>query len=359
MDDFDRRATDPLCVAATSPGAPSPAADARSQRFGISDGARRATNAALRQSEQRFAAVFHTSRLGIGISRLNGAFVEINDAMLKMYGYAREEVIGRTALELGMWVDPERRQWLLQRMRQEGKVNDFEMEFRRKDGSIGTLLCDVRIVPLDGQDHMIGMVQDISEQKRLASMMQSQAYLDPLTQLANRRHLHERLATILEDCRAHARRAGLMLIDLDHFKAFNDAFGHVQGDRMLIEVARRLDAAAAPQTLVARFGGDEFVLLIEDLDDAHGEPVSQMRHLSERIRVTLGGPYPLDESAAVAPGESATAGRLSASIGVTLITGKESDAEMALRHADLAMYRAKREGRDCVRFFVGWRLQDF
>lgn len=312
------------------------------------------------QSEQRFAAVVRNSTLGIGVSRLSdGAFVEINDAMLEIFGYRREEVIGRSSLDLGMWPVPEERAGLQEKMRREGAVKGFEVHFRRRNGEVGLLTVNTCLVSIDGQEHMIGMIQEIPGRRPTALPGQGPGYpeRDPLTGIGSRRILHAELDRVLRTCREHGGFAGLLLIDLDHFRRVNTEIGRAQADRLLIEVAARLQGVVAPAHTVARLGGDQFAVLVQALDPGEGDAVGQLRALGDHLRSVISMPVQWGASSAEPVEAEIGPGRLTASIGVTLLTGREADSEVALRHADFAMFRAKREGRDCLRFFVGWRLQ--
>lgn len=178
--------------------------------------------------------------------------------------------------------------------------------------------------------------------QRAEQTISRQAYFDELTQLPNRRLLQDRLI----QARARAHRAntqiGLLFLDLDHFKRINDSLGHSVGDQLLILVARRLQRELRTEDTAARLGGDEFVVLLTDLRGTESEVSQQVNIAAERIREALAAPFPL------ASGEL----HISASIGVSLLYEDTDDVDDLLKHADTAMYSAKEQGRNSVRFFV-------
>lgn len=168
------------------------------------------------------------------------------------------------------------------------------------------------------------------------------AFHDTLTQLANRRLLADRLGQVLVACKRSGHHGALMFMDLDNFKSLNDVHGHDAGDMLLVEVAKRLTSCVREVDTVARMGGDEFVVLLGDLDPDAAVAEAHACSVAEKIRLALAGPYIL-WTQAQAPVEH----RCTASIGVTLFNG-QSTQENALKLADQAMYLAKDHGRNQV-----------
>jgi diguanylate cyclase (GGDEF)-like protein len=174
------------------------------------------------------------------------------------------------------------------------------------------------------------------------------AYHDELTKLPNRRLFVDRFRQVLNLHRHIGGHVALMFIDLDKFKALNDQYGHKAGDQLLIEVARRLRQVVRESDTVARFGGDEFVVLLQALDASRQVAQEQASAIAEKIRLAISTPYTLagsdHESGASFPYA------LSASIGVHLFGDASVSVDELLDHADTAMYRAKKDGRGEVRF---------
>ena len=191
---------------------------------------------------------------------------------------------------------------------------------------------------------------DITERKQMEDQVRQLAFFDPLTKLPNRRLLNDRLTRAMAASKRSACYGAVMVLDLDNFKSLNDTHGHPVGDLLLIEVARRLTSCVRESDTVARFGGDEFVLLLSDLDEDQAISASQAGVVAEKIRASLSAPYRLDIGSAGKEG-AAVEHRCTASIGAVLFVKHEVAQDDIFRRADAAMYQAKEAGRNSVRFF--------
>ena len=186
-----------------------------------------------------------------------------------------------------------------------------------------------------------GNMQDITEHKEAEDRIHALAFYDPLTQLANRRLLQERLQQALHASHRSGNIGALMMLDLDNFKSINDTRGHAFGDVLLVEVAKRLIASLREVDSVARIGGDEFVVTVESLGRSSAIAAEQAQQIAEKIRRALQAPYTLN-------GQTFHS---STSIGITLFHGQGTDHQALMRQADLALYQAKDAGRNTVRLF--------
>ncbi|WPL16001.1 Bacteriophytochrome cph2 [Thiorhodovibrio winogradskyi] len=186
-----------------------------------------------------------------------------------------------------------------------------------------------------------GSCLDITEHKMSEAAIHQLAFFDPLTELPNRRLFLDRLASVQASARRNGRVGAVLFLDLDRFKQINDARGHEIGDQLLREVASRLRALLRAEDTVARFGGDEFVILLGNLSEDEAEASHYARAVAEKIRHSVALPVNLP------------AGEIHSeiSIGITLLRGTEDGDHDLLREADTALYRAKEGGRNCVRFF--------
>jgi diguanylate cyclase (GGDEF)-like protein len=200
-------------------------------------------------------------------------------------------------------------------------------------------------VTINGETLVQAIVRDNSECVARRRMVEDEirhlAFYDPLTGLANRTLLLDRLRQALSASARNLRQGALLFIDLDNFKWLNDTLGHDQGDLLLQQVAQRLIACVRENDTVARFGGDEFVVMLEDLSDVPQRPASQVQTVGEKILNALNQPYTL-------------AGNdypITPSIGVTLFINHRNTVDELLKQADLAMYQAKAAGRNGLRFF--------
>lgn len=195
----------------------------------------------------------------------------------------------------------------------------------------------------------IGIVKDITERKQLQDEIRQLAFFDPLTQLPNRRLFTDRLNQTLTSNKRSGQHGALMFLDLDNFKPLNDRHGHATGDLLLLEVANRLRACMREMDTVARFGGDEFVVLLSELDCDMERSRSHAATVANKISATLAAPYLLHT---IEDGQTPRAIEhlCTASIGVVVFSSATASPHELLTCADAAMYCAKDQGRNCVCF---------
>jgi len=308
-------------------------------------------NKKLMESESRLSAVFQASPIGIVVSRVeDGKVLEVNDATLRLYGYTRDEAIGRTVAELGTYANPEERKELLQQLSAHGRVDCFPIDFRTHSGEVGTLELSGRVIELQGEKCLLSMIADVTERKRAEEKIHDQAFHDSLTHLPNRRLLKDRLRQTMAASKRSGCCGALLFLDLDNFKPLNDTHGHEVGDLLLIEAANRLKNCVREMDTVARFGGDEFVVMLRELDADRALSTSQAEVVAEKIRSALSKPYLLTiQHEGIA--DTTVEHRCTASIGIALFVNVEASDDDILRRADLAMYQAKRAGRNLIRFY--------
>ena len=302
-----------------------------------------AAQRALQASETRYRTVFQTSLDAINITRLaDGRFIDCNQAFLDTTGYSREEVIGRTTLELEMWANPRDREQLLAILRQTAHCRNLEAQFRKKDGGLFWGQMSASVIDIEGEPCILSLSRDISAAKRAEEEIRTLAFYDTLTGLPNRRLLSERLRQCLTETARTKRRGALLFIDLDNFKTLNDTLGHSAGDLLLKEVAGRLTRSVRESDTVARLGGDEFVVIVEDLSENEEEAAAQAQLVAEKILAAVQG------ACVLAGREYAT----TCSMGIALIGGGARKTDEVLQQADIAMYQAKEGGRNTMRFFA-------
>ena len=214
---------------------------------------------------------------------------------------------------------------------------------RRKSGEIYPQWMTITAVKndLDETTEYVAIFSDITTRKQAEDEIRGLAFYDSLTGLPNRRLMMDRLRSALLVSARSQRYGAVLFLDMDRFKTLNDTLGHDVGDLLLIEVAKRIQTCVREVDSVARFGGDEFVILLEEVD-AHSEEASRkVALISEKIRAALALPYLLN-------GEEQHS---SPSIGVCLYQGSQTSVDTLLKQADMAMYQAKDSGRNAVRFF--------
>ena len=280
----------------------------------------------------------------------------VNSSALAMLGYTEAEVLGRQPHALfhhrrqdgtPYLVDECPIKWTLL----DGRVRRAENEwFWRKDGSC--FPAALTVTPIVENDQRVGVVvifQDITERKASEAMISDLAFYDPLTRLPNRRLLLDRLEQAMAASQRSACHSALMFLDLDNFKPLNDAHGHVVGDLLLVEVAKRLKRCVREVDTVARFGGDEFVVMLSELSVDRAGATAHAEIVAGKICGTLAEPYLLAVSREDAA-DTVVEHRCTASIGVAMFINHEISQDAILTQADHAMYQAKEAGRNTFRF---------
>lgn len=232
-----------------------------------------------------------------------------------------------------------------------GQGSHIYFRFVLPDGSIREMESRGSVIKnKEGQVVRVVVVsQDITERKRLQEQVHQMAFHDPLTRLPNRRLFNDRLSQAIAAITRSSCYGALMFIDMDNFKPLNDAYGHDVGDLLLIEVADRLKRGVREMDTVARFGGDEFVVMLGQLDIDEAESISQAEIIAEKLRVALSKPYVLN-TAQVGDVDTVFEYHCPASIGFALINHQEATQGGILKRADMAMYQAKHAGGNQVRF---------
>ncbi len=307
----------------------------------------------LQDSEQRFRTLMEQIP-GVAVQgyAMDGTVTFWNAAAEHLYGYRAEEALGGNLLEL--IIPLEMRDGVAQAMQQMAQTREpipaGELMLQTKSGARVPVFSSHALLKPPGQPlELFCLDIDLSETKRAQEQVRQLAFYDPLTGLPNRRLLGDRLSQTMAASKRSGIYAALMFLDLDNFKPLNDAHGHGVGDLLLIEVARRLCACVREMDTVARFGGDEFVVMLGELHTGRVESTEQARVVAEKVRASVAAPYLLAVSAAGLPG-STVEHHCTASIGVVVFTNHENTQAEILQWADAAMYRAKDAGRNTIRF---------
>jgi diguanylate cyclase (GGDEF)-like protein/PAS domain S-box-containing protein len=272
---------------------------------------------------------------------LEGKVLYWNRGAQELYGWSPGEALERNLRVLTV---PEELLDQAEAIRSElwaGRTWSGEMLLRRKDGSHVSVLGTATPF-FDDRGNLAGMIgvsTDISERKALEAELERRASHDPLTGLPNRHTLVDRLGQALLRTKRgkEGRKVGVLFMDLDGFKTINDSLGHEAGDRLLVTVAERLRKRLRPEDVLARFGGDEFAVLLEEVADA-----SETIRVAQRIAESLREPFTVNDHQV----------NLSTSVGIALGSAHtKDDPEGMLRNADAAMYKAKEQGLGCYAVF--------
>ncbi len=281
---------------------------------------------ALEQAQTRFGLAFRSAPTGMAMASADSfTLIDVNDALAQMLGYARDELIGRPISSLTHSDD------LVS-----GRARDGDVRFVRNDGQIVWAHTSVGMMTdTEGRDIAIMHVQDITDQRQAAAHLQWAASHDELTGLPNRTHFLEQLRRRLDG--AELGSIAVLFIDLDNFKVVNDSLGHAIGDELLRGMSERLRSVVRDRDMLGRFGGDEFIVL---LDGLHMDMTPA--DVAERLRQEMARPLVVDDTELYVTG----------SIGIAYADRIGVTADELLRDADAAMYRAKTRGRDCVEAFA-------
>ena len=291
---------------------------------------------ALDEARHRFHHAFHSAPTGMVLVRLDdGRIVEANDSLAGMLQRSTSELVGRTLRELTHPEDVRASQSHRAQL-ELGVIDSYlvDQRYRRRDGAYLTTRTRVSVSEDDGILFAIHHIEDVTEERRTAEQLTHAARHDELTGIANRSYFMQVLEQRLTGSRPGL--VGLLFIDLDHFKVVNDSLGHARGDELLRQVAQRLEGAVREGDLLARFGGDEFVVVL----DGRGGPVDAAT-AAERLR------------AAVHPAVTVDGHEFFVTVSIGWSTNHDAgmSPDEMLRDADAAMYRAKSRGRDCVEAF--------
>ncbi len=301
------------------------------------------TERKLAEEELAVAAVAFESQSSMIITTPQGVILRVNSAFTRFTGYTAEEAIGKAPGDLlhSGRHDALFYQRMWDSLRNKGRWQG-EIWNRHKNGFVYAALLTIAAVetPDRGVTHYVGSYSDIGDDKEAEAEIHRLAYYDPLTRLPNRRLLQDRLGQAIAASGRSGRYGALFFIDLDNFKALNDTRGHDAGDLLLVEVAQRLAGCVRDCDTVARQGGDEFVVLLDNLSSDVEEAARLAGQLGHKLRETIDRPFSLR-------GQQY---HCKLSIGVALFSHCDT-VEGLFKHADLALYQAKNAGRNTLRFF--------
>jgi diguanylate cyclase (GGDEF)-like protein/PAS domain S-box-containing protein len=293
----------------------------------------------LRAAEAEYRALFENTVVGVYRSTPDGRMLRANPALVRLNGYETEDELVSAVNDIASewYVEPGRRDEWMRLMYGEGRVIDFVSEIYRHKTRERIWISENSwtVKGPNGETWFEGTLVESTERMEAENRNQYLAHYDELTDLPNRRLLMERLEESVSWVKRHSGRIAVMCLDLDRFKAVNDAFGHVAGDLLLQEAARRLKMACRGEDVVARVGGDEFTILCRGIDGSSTATV-----LAERIIRMFGDPFEIGGPRAL----------VGTSIGIAIAPEDGIKPGELIEKADRALYAAKAAGRNCYRF---------
>ena len=294
----------------------------------------------LRANEQRLRSILERLPMGLCLVQDDGLISFRNERYVQICGYTQEEVPDTDTWWRRAYPDAAERDAIRQRLldtSHQGVIPLAEYTILCADGKYKP----VEISGIFVEGGRLITMQDLSQRKAAEEEINQLAYYDPLTRLPNRRLLMDRLQQALATSARHQRSGALLMLDLDNFKTVNETRGHDRGDALLLQVAHRLRGCVHEDDTVARQGGDEFVVVLEDLGETPEEAAARAEDVGQRILGVLREPYQIDGDAH----------HSSLSMGVTIYSGTRETVDELLKRADLALYQAKNAGRDTLRFY--------
>ncbi|MFA6395799.1 MAG: EAL domain-containing protein [Sulfurimonas sp.] len=294
------------------------------------------------QSDLAIAAIAFESQNGIIITDAKGIILRTNQAFNRITGFNTEESVGKTVALLKSGRHDEafyERMWAT--IKAQGNWQG-EIWNRRKNGEIYAELLTITAVKSDeiNTTYYVANFSDITEDKDAEAAIHRLAYYDALTGLPNRRLLHDRITQAISASARSETYGAVLFIDVDNFKTLNDTRGHAVGDLLLIDIGHRLRSNVRQSDTVGRQGGDEFVILLDNLSTEMTEAATMAQQLGEKVRETMEKPFDLNGMQY----------NCKISIGISLLTKNDTFNDI-LRQADLALYKAKDAGRNTLRFF--------
>ncbi|QIR15567.1 EAL domain-containing protein [Shewanella aestuarii] len=293
--------------------------------------------------EMRIAAIAFESQEGMFVTDANGNILRANQAFTEVTGYSIDEMIGKNPRLLSSNVHDARFYSMMWQTIHNKGAWKGEIWNKRKNGQIYPEQLTITAVKDDLQQitHYVATLTDITANKAAEKEIHSLAFYDPLTKLPNRRLFMDRLSQALASSARTKSKGALLFLDIDHFKTLNDTLGHEQGDQLLKQIANRLQDMVREHDTVARFGGDEFIVLLENLSNEQDVAIVDAKSVASKILSSLNQTYQLSDH------EYHT----STSIGVIIFNDHDVSPETLIRHADIAMYQAKHNGRNAICIF--------
>jgi diguanylate cyclase (GGDEF)-like protein/PAS domain S-box-containing protein len=294
-------------------------------------------------AELRIAATAFESQEGMQITDAHCELLRVNNAFTQITGYTAAEVIGKNPRLLSSGKHSAAFYAAMWESINSNGTWEGEIQNRRKNGEIFPAYLNITAVKdnTGSVTNYVSTLTDITMKSEAAEKIKQLAFYDSLTDLPNRRLLTDRLHQAFASSARSGREGALLFIDLDNFKDINDTLGHDIGDLLLQQTAQRLASCIRESDTVARMGGDEFVVMLEDLSTEEIESATQAKTVAEKILAALNQSYRL----------ASHEYHCTASIGVAIFSDHHQTREELLKRADIAMYQAKKSGRNTLRFF--------
>jgi diguanylate cyclase (GGDEF)-like protein/PAS domain S-box-containing protein len=291
----------------------------------------------IQLQEEKFNKAFHSAPYAILLTRLaDGKILDVNEGFTKIIGYQIAEVLGKSTLDLHLWVTDQDRYKFVENISKNKKIDPFEQQFRKKSGELMTGLFSSETIEINKEELLLSSIGDITELSQIKQQLQIEATHDHLTGLPNRKLFYDRFLIAQAFAQRYRKHLAILSLDLDNFKEVNDTLGHDAGDQVLIEVAKRLTTVLRKVDTIARFGGDEFVLLLSEIKQREN-----VVEVTQKIMRSFQSAIQIDDHEFF----------LSASIGIALYPDDGDYASDLIKKSDKALYYVKRNGRNNFCFY--------
>jgi diguanylate cyclase (GGDEF)-like protein/PAS domain S-box-containing protein len=286
----------------------------------------------VQRQEIIYERAFHSAPYGLLMTELsNGRIISANEGFEKITGYSQVDCFGKDTLEINLWQDARDREQMLERITVNRKISGWEVALQRKDGSqiVGLLSCEIASLP-EGE-MLVSNIADVTELVQIKKELHEKATHDFLTGLPNRFLFYDRFSVAKAYAERNAGRIAILALDLDHFKKINDTFGHEVGDLVLVEISKRFQKCLRRMDTLARFGGDEFVVMLQGVredEDAANVAAKLIKEAQD----------PIVHNDQVC--------EVGVSIGISFYPEQGSDINVLLQKSDAALYASKNAGRN-------------
>lgn len=286
--------------------------------------------------KDKYNKAFNSSPYAMLLTKVSdGRIFEVNEGFVRMTGYQPEEVVGKTTLEVGLWIDPEDRKEFVRDL-MNGDVYEKESTFRVKNDALITCLISATVISVLGEECILTSVNDISEMNRIRKKLEIMALHDTLTGLPNRQLFYDRAEVAFANARREQNSVAVVSLDVDRLKSINDQWGHAAGDSALVSVSGRLVSLLRKGDTVSRFGGDEFLILLNGITN-----LEDIAIVVQKMIESVAEPILFEGNEFV----------ISASVGIAVFPQDGSEVESLIRKSDEAMYYIKEHGRNGFRFY--------
>lgn len=305
---------------------------------------RKSRKKALRFSETRFRRLFETAQDGILIlDAETGQIDEVNPFLIKKLGYSREELLGKKLWEIGMFVDRTLSKTAFETLQKQKYIRYKDLPLETKDGQQIAVEFVSNVYLVDHKKVIQCNIREITERKQMEQMLKEMATHDSLTGLPNRIMLYDRLSIAMVQAQRKCKKLSILMLDLDKFKPVNDSLGHDVGDKLLIAAAHLLTNILRKSDTVARIGGDEFLLLVWEIDWTD-DAIKVAQKILEKFRQPI-----------LVDGHRLN---ITISIGIAIFPEDGKDINDLIKDADKAMYHAKESGRNNFKLHIGNHNED-